>query len=277
MIIKPILNQSNDKLIKSLIKNMPQSLLLTGEVGVGLCTIAKYIANLCKSQNIIILPEKDENINIKSGVIGVEIIRRIYNDTRTKTANNRIIIIDYAERMTTQAQNAFLKLLEEPGDGIHFILLSHSSTKLLPTILSRVEQITIKKITKHQSEILLDNLGVKDIQKRNQILFIANGLPAEIYRLINDDEYFKLRSQSVCDARTLIIGEQYLKILIIQKYKDDRDLVLQLLIDMTKLLINNIYSKKQINVINKLESVINTYEVIDKNGNIKLALAKMII
>jgi DNA polymerase-3 subunit delta' len=79
---------------------------------------------------IIILPEKDEKIDIEKGVISVEIMRRLYDETRTKTEGERIIIIDYAERMTTQAQNAFLKLLEEPGDDVYFILVSNTTSKL---------------------------------------------------------------------------------------------------------------------------------------------------
>src|SRR5690606_41517756 len=71
----------------------------------------------------------------------LKIIRRLYDLARTK-GSKKYIIIDYAETMAKPAQNAFLKLLEEPNDQIHFILLSHQPQSLLPTIMSRSEEHT---------------------------------------------------------------------------------------------------------------------------------------
>ena len=186
--IRPVINPVSEKTLIAMVKNLPQSLLLTGEPGVGLGVISQYIAELRKVKPSLILPEKDEKIDLDKGIIGVEIMRRLYDETRTKTANDRIIIIDYAQRMTIQAQNAFLKLLEEPGLGVYFILVSHSTSKLLPTILSRTEKLEIRPITTQQSEQFLDSLDVKDKIKRSQLLFMASGLPAELARLNNNEE-----------------------------------------------------------------------------------------
>lgn len=45
--------------------------------------------------------------------------------------------------VTTEAQNALLKLLEEPTAGTHFFLLTHGKGTLLPTVLSRLNDITL--------------------------------------------------------------------------------------------------------------------------------------
>jgi len=274
---KPIINPISEKAILMLVKKMPQSLLLTGDDGVGLSTISKYIAELRKVTPVIILPEKDEKVDIDKGIISVEIMRRLYDDTRTKARGDRIIVIDYAERMTHQAQNAFLKLLEEPGEGTYFILVSHSISKLLPTILSRVEKITIQRITTRQSEALLDSLKVTDKTKRNQLLFMAEGLPAEIINLVNNNTYFEKRSLNVRDARELIRGSQYQKLLIAQKYKDDREAAQRLLLDMAKILKMSISSNPQPEAINRLNAMLKAYEQIESNGNIRLVLANMIV
>lgn len=275
--IKPIINPISEKLLIAVVNNMPQSLLLTGDVGVGLSTIAEYIAKLRKTKPIIILPEKDEKVDIDKGIISVDIMRRLYNDTRTKSPNDRIIIIDYTERMTHQAQNAFLKLLEEPGDGVYFILVSHSVSKLLPTILSRAENLNIKPITTKQSAEMLDNLKIKDETKRSQLLFMADGLPAEINRLCSNNDYFNQRSATVRDARELLRGNLYQKLLIAQRYKDDRSAVLLMLLDAAKILKRSIISNPQIETIKHIDSILDTYEKIESNGNIRLCLARMII
>lgn len=274
---KPIINQSSEKTLLALVKNLPQSLLLSGEPGVGLGTISRYIAKLRNINPIIILPEKDEKIDLVKGVISVDIMRRLYDETRTKTAKERIIIIDYAERMTHQAQNAFLKLLEEPGAGIYFILVSHSISRLLPTILSRTEKLEIRPITLLQSEKLLDSLNVSDNTKRAQLLFMAEGLPAELCRLCDGESYFAKRSLIVRDARELIRGSLYQKLLIAHNYKDDRAVVLLLLLDMAKILKKSIIASPQASAINQIDSILSAYQQIETNGNIRLVLARMIL
>jgi len=275
--IKPIMNPASEKLLHAVVKRMPQSLLLTGETGVGLGTISRYIAELCKVTPIVILPEFDEKVDIDKGVIGVDIMRRLYNETRTKTESNRIIIIDYAERMTQQAQNAFLKLLEEPGKGVHFILVSHSVSKLLPTILSRTENLDIKLITTEQSEKLLASLGIMDTTKRSQLLFMAKGMPAELIRLCNDETYFDKRSVTVRDARELLRGSLYQKLLIAQRYKDDRASALVLLLDVANILKRSVTARPQMDTISRIDAILDAYQHIEANGNIRLCLARMVI
>jgi DNA polymerase III subunit delta' len=274
---KPIINPTSEKTLLAIVKNMPQSLLLTGEPGVGISTISRYIAELRKVNPIIILPEKDEKIDIDKGVISVDIMRRLYDETRTKVVDERIIIIDYTERMTHQAQNAFLKLLEEPGKDIHFILVSHSISKLLPTVLSRTEKLEIRPITNAQSEQFIDSLGVTDKTKRSQLLFMAEGLPAELTRLGDDEPYFNRRSLTVRDARELIRGNQYQKLLIAQSYKDDRAAVLTLLLDMANILKRSITASPQTDAVSRIDNILKAYQEIEANGNIRLVLARMIV
>lgn len=274
---KPIINPASEKLLHAVVKRLPQSLLLTGENGVGLGTISRYIAELRKVTPIVVLPEFDEKVDIDKGVIGVDIMRRLYNETRTKTVSDRIIVIDYAERMTHQAQNAFLKLLEEPGKGIYFILVSHSVSKLLPTILSRTENLDIKLATTEQSEKLLDLLSITDVTKRSQLLFMATGMPAELIRLCNDEAYFDKRGITVRDARELLRGSLYQKLLIAQRYKDDRASALTLLLDVANILKRSVVARPQMDTISRIDTILDAYQHIEANGNIRLCLARMVI
>jgi len=275
--MKPIMNPASEKLLISIAKHLPQSLLLTGAEGVGLSTISRYIAELCNATPVVILPEKDEKVDIEKGTINVDIMRRLYDNTRTKHVDKQIIIIDYAERMTHQAQNAFLKLLEEPGKNVYFILVSHSVSKLLPTVLSRVESLNIRSITTDQSKELLDSLKIKDTTKRSQILFMADGLPAEITRLCSDDAYFESRSLIIRDARELLIGTPYQKLLIANRYKDNRLSALSLLTDMSNILKRSITSNPQIDAIKHIDSILKAYQRIEANGNIRLCLAQLAV
>lgn len=88
-----------------------------------------------------------ERVMNKSGtklqdIINVEEVRKIRPFAR-KTANNpdgwRVILIDEAEAMNRQAQNAVLKILEEPPQKTVLILVVNNMGALLPTIRSRVQ------------------------------------------------------------------------------------------------------------------------------------------
>jgi len=270
------INPGTKKIIDSLCHRLPQSLLLFGEPGVGLSAIGNYITDSYKIKPTVILPEKDEKIDLEKGIISVDIMRRLYTDTKTIATTKRIIIIDYAERMTHQAQNAFLKLLEEPGQNTHFILLSHSTSNILPTILSRVEKVNVKPISKKQSDELLDKLGVDDKTKRSQLLYIASGLPAELTRLSSDDKYFDSRVVIVRDAREILSGKPYQKLLAIQRYKDNKASALMLLTDMAHILRLSITSGQSNETIDKINTILKVYQQIESNCNIRLCLAQLI-
>ncbi|MFZ2125525.1 MAG: hypothetical protein WA087_03485 [Candidatus Saccharimonadales bacterium] len=270
------INPGTKKIIDSMCRRLPQSLLLFGEPGVGLSVVGNYITNYYQIKPTIILPEKDEVIDLEKGIISVDIMRRLYGETKTIASKKRIIIVDYAERMTHQAQNAFLKLLEEPGQNTHFILLSHSTANILPTIMSRVEKVNIKPISANQSNELLDKLGVGDKTKRAQLLYIASGLPAELTRLSSDEKYFESRVIIVRDAREILSGKPYQKLLVIQRYKDNRASALTLLTDMAHILRLSVSSGQSYETINKIDKILTVYQQIESNCNIRLCLAQLI-
>lgn len=71
--------------------------------------------------------------------LSVEQIRQTRSDAHVKphSANRRVFVINGANRMNEQAQNALLKVLEEPPVNVVFILVTPSKTLLLDTIISR--------------------------------------------------------------------------------------------------------------------------------------------
>lgn len=271
-----ILNRATQKLAEAFITSKPHALLISGKHGVGVSSLAHTIAKQWSSTVITVLPEKDDAVDLDKGTISVQLIRRLYEQTRT-TISGRVIIIDYAERMAPTAQNAFLKLLEEPGTGTSFILASHETTKLLPTIHSRVQHLHMSMISTEQSTQLLDSLGVTEATKRTQLLYMAAGLPAELTRLASDDAYFSQCAQIVRDARDILQGSTYAKLVLAHKYKDKRSDSLKLLDIAITMLRQTLSNQPQQAVAKKLDQLLDTYERIASNGNIRLQLAKAML
>lgn len=269
------LHPASQTQVDRLVGSLPQSLLLSGPKGVGLAALAKQIAG--KNLAGFIQPQNAKGEVDQEGNISVEMIRDLYSSTRSKQKNARIIIIDDANRMSPSASGAFLKLLEEPTEHTHFVLTSHQPQALLPTIASRVQEVKIQSLDSAQSEEYLTILGISDKTKRIQLQFIASGLPAEMFRLVNDGEYFAKKAELMSDARSLLTAKAYDKLLLIQKYQSSRELALQLLDSALIIARRGISAKPQQALVSQLDMLLETRENIAKNFNVRLQLTRLVL
>lgn len=272
-----VVHPESKHLLDAVVRDAPHALLLSGPVGIGLSSVARELTSHSTAELLTVLPEKNEQVDLEKGVITVESIRRLYDVTRSIAPNGRTVIIDYAERMAPASQNAFLKLLEEPIEGTQFILLTHQPEILLPTIVSRTRRIDLRPITKKQSEELLDTLKVHDSTLRTQLLFIAEGLPAELCRLAENDELFTARAGIVKDARSLVTGTPYEKLLIAKKYKDTRPDALILLEDAMKLLRRTIAQNGDATSLKALSRYEAIHKRVTEQGNVRLQLSSTVM
>ena len=99
----------------------------------------------------------------------------------------RMIIISEAEKMSVESQNALLKSLEEPSEGIIFILLAASADLLLPTIKSRCWSIEFSPLSKSNIvEVLTNRFSVNIKDAENSALFADGSVTTAINLLEND-------------------------------------------------------------------------------------------
>ncbi|MDP2910427.1 MAG: hypothetical protein Q8N58_01410 [bacterium] len=123
---------------------LPHALLFYGQEKIGKRDFAIEFAKFFVNQDItkgtcpdfiLIEPEND---NIQISQIR-NLIQKLY--FKPYSAEHKLAIIDKADSMTQEAQNCFLKFLEEPSDKSFLILITAYPNMLLPTILSRVQKI----------------------------------------------------------------------------------------------------------------------------------------
>ena len=261
------------KQLTALQKSRPHAVILSGREGVGLALIAREFFSINNVTTQTILPEKDESVDLEKGIISIGIIRRLYESTKTVSPGGRVIIIDYAARMATPAQNAFLKLLEEPSPGTQFVLLTHQPEKLLPTITSRSQHISVRPIGLNSSNELLDSLKVTDPTKRAQLLFIAEGLPAELTRLSTNSEYFDSRVELVRDARSFASGTPYARLMLAKKYKDSRPKATLLVEDSIKILRRTLADNGDMSTLRAIGKLEQLHTRLSEQGNVRLQLS----
>ncbi|MCX7647594.1 MAG: hypothetical protein N2Z60_03165 [Elusimicrobiales bacterium] len=102
--------------------------------------------------------------------IGIDTVREAvkFSNLKPSFCFRKFIVINDAEKMTVEAQNSLLKTLEEPFEGTTIILVSSSSNKILPTILSRCYKLVFNRLS--QSAVM-DILAEKGYEiKRAELL-----------------------------------------------------------------------------------------------------------
>ena len=257
-------------LIDNFLREPSHALLLVGEQGVGLMTIANDIAGQMTASAFV------TRVTPENGTISIDAIRALYAHTKTKQADRHVIIIDDADAMRAEAQNALLKLLEEPASEVYFILTSHHEQLLLPTIKSRVQMIAARPVPAEASQQLLGALKVNDETKTRQILFIAAGRPAEMVRLTNDEQYFVSQSTKATDARNFLGAETYDRLVLTGKY-NAREEALEFLDMLGRLAVHMLYRQPGSEYSKRLEAIADAVERINGNGHVRTQLARLVM
>ena len=279
-----MIHPSTKQILGRMIGNFPHALLLSGPSGVGVCTIARSLAKQLRAVTFVIEPKrrldggKNLVIDHEKGSIIIDDIRELYQMTRTKNTQKIVYIFDFGERtMTPQAQNAFLKLLEEPRDNVHFILATHRPDTLLPTILSRSQRIDVRKITSEQTARLLESMNIDDAVKKARITYAAKGLPAQITRLATNNKLYESRVTYMQDAKTMLGNSNYDKLVIIHKYKDSRTGAVMLIDDMNTQLKTVLAKSGDPHLVQSIAKHLVIRDRIIANGNIRLQLADVVV
>ena len=175
-----------------------------GKAGVGKTTMAVEFAKsiLCEHQSAcgecrsckqfystsdvqIIRPEKS---------ISVENVREITSEIFLKPFHfpKKIYIITEAEKMTVQAQNALLKVFEEPPSYAVIILVTSNVSLLLPTILSRGTEVRFQPLTIHElKEYFITNN--RELPPE-EILHQANGSVNEALSLSQSESFLQMKA-----------------------------------------------------------------------------------
>ncbi len=229
-------------------RTLAHAVLISGEEGVGKKTLADLMAAalLCRGEGIrpcgkcpsciqAAAGEHPDLVRIRLGVplsgesgknratIPVDDIREMERiaGVHPFEGDNRVIIIQDAEKMTPAAQNALLKILEEPPEGNWFILICTHREALLPTIISRCRPVFLHP---WPDEIVMQSLSERNItgKRAEETVEEAGGSIGLALKLSEDEEYWKNRDEIYqsffgCSSRSDIIR-------ISEKWKDNRAL-----------------------------------------------------
>ena len=148
--------------------------LFSGAEGLGKETVARAMASELKKRGG---PLSEIHVLDGDETIKVDDIRELHRKAAMVPAGCSIWIILEAKRMTIEASNAFLKILEEPPLGTYFFLTTTQVQALLPTILSRCQHLPFRRIAEGDVARWLANQTGSDVDdaKIQSVAKLAHG------------------------------------------------------------------------------------------------------
>lgn len=202
---RPIIEGFKDNIRQ---KSLGHAYALTGPAGIGKRTLAHYIAKMilcngegdipcgncrsCKSfeaggnPGYIVIKNETQKILIGQ-------IRDLIENISIRPAfGYKVYIIQEADRMTPEAQNALLKTLEEPPEYAVIILTTAFYESLLVTVRSRLVQMKLKPYSFEEMKGILQSNGL-DIKGKEHIFNLSSGIPGKAMQLLNDKNFEETR------------------------------------------------------------------------------------
>lgn len=228
-----------------------------------------YISAVCTKADELIRIDEHPNASKTSTGIYIEDVRNLQEMVRTaKQGIRTIIVFNDAARLTTQAQNALLKLLEEPRDRLYIILCTTSPTQLLKTVRSRSQTVTLQP-----GPTAID---IPDSLKA-RIQFMAGNSIDEQKRLATDAKYLERRSKLFGLAKQFVGGSAYERLVIVKQVSDKRESSLEfidVLLRMYSVLISRGFSER---LRDEAAVLLDIDQAIRANGNHKLQLLRAVV
>jgi DNA polymerase III subunit delta' len=220
-----LLHPQTAKNLSDFLGRPSHALMIVGPTGSGKSTLAARLAceliktpqtGLDDCPNVIkVSRPKDKQ------EISIDKIREVIRALRLKVLRDqqRLILIEDAQALSHEAQNALLKVLEEPSQRTIFILTAVSKDSVLPTIVSRTQQLIIHPASLPQAvKHYQDKFSTKDIESA---WMLSQGYPGLLNALLNDEQEHPLKV-AVEQAKQIVAQSTYERLLTFEKIGNDK-------------------------------------------------------
>ncbi|MEX2054321.1 MAG: hypothetical protein WD883_02165 [Candidatus Colwellbacteria bacterium] len=186
-------HDDKEKIFKDLFNkgNLSHGYLFFGEDQVGKKTFSLALANFIEkgefTKPLTVLSET-RLVTLTQNSIGIDEMREAkqFLSQRPALSPRRILIVDDAHKLTPDAQDAILKLTEEPPESSLIILISPTLDALSSTLGSRLQRIYFPRVGTKEIEALLKKTSPLKADEITRIAKLALGRPGRAISLLED-------------------------------------------------------------------------------------------
>lgn len=208
--------------------------LIIGPNGIGKSILARIFALKILNKDKDVDYVDIINYRPSKASMGVDEVREIIEEVskRPYEGDKKVIIIHEGSKLTVQAQNALLKTIEEPPEGVYIILLAESLETLLDTIKSRCQVYKLTPLNNRQMEMYINTLGRYSEEEIRASLAYGEGIPGKAERLLNDSNLSELREVIMSLLKDINYAKEDLVLIYenkLENYKTEKDEVLNLM------------------------------------------------
>ena len=208
--------------------------LIIGPNGIGKSILARVFALKILNKDKDIDYVDIINYRPSKASMGIDEVREIIEEVskRPYEGDKKVIIIHEGSKLTVQAQNALLKTIEEPPQGVYIILLAESLETLLDTIKSRCQVYKLTPLNNRQMEMYINTLGRYSEEEIRASLAYGEGIPGKAERLLNDSNLSELREVIMSLLKDINYAKEDLVLIYenkLENYKTEKDEVLNLM------------------------------------------------
>ena len=208
--------------------------MFEGIEGIGKETFANDLAQILLETPHLENAPDCIRIKAEGNSIKIAQIRDLQSDIVIKPHKKyKIYIIDKAEKMTVEAQNALLKTLEEPPEYAIIILVTNNKESLLPTIRSRCEVVKFTPIPLIEVKNYLISQGVES-NRAGLLSSFSRGSMKKALELASSNEFYEMK-ENVQKYIETILSKNMVEILNIpsemEQYKSETITVLDMMIN----------------------------------------------
>ncbi len=179
-----ILDEQSLRVVSQFKDEIP-NLLFTGNPGTGKTTLARIIVNDILGCNYLYINASDES--------GIDTIRHnITNFAQTKSFDGgvKVVILDEADGLTSQAQGALRNTMETYAKYCRFILTANYKHKIIPALQSRCQSLDLKPVIDQAvkrcySILQQEEVVVSDVQKKEFVMLVKRYFP-DLRKTINE-------------------------------------------------------------------------------------------
>ncbi len=280
-----VLHETARQRLQTFVDAPSHAVLLTGAAGTGKSMLASRLAAalLAVSNQKVLAHPYFQIVEADKGTIKIEQIRSLIEFFRLKVpghqAVQRVAMVQDADTMGHEAQNALLKLLEEPPAGSVVILTSSKPQTLLATIRSRTTILPLPTPDNAQLQAYFEQAGHAPAEVK-QALLRSDGNIAEAARFL--EAASTETSDSLEMVKKALSGSSYDRMLLVDPLSKKKDEAKQFVDDLMNVAVASLgAAASKGNPTARWQSVLQSahtaQEALARSGNAKLVLSELML